>query len=243
MLAVRKDELEPSDRGRVLPTHAEPLLLRERLVPRRSRELHRLVPRAAELLGAAEREQLRHARRLVGRARLLHALASLAPGGATASAAAVQLLEHVSDDVQVARDDEHLHVGIDVDAHRGQDRDEHVPVVEASDRRVQLLNRVQAQISVVRERAEQQGDAHTVGKVRRRRLRERDPRAVACRLLALVIVQQAQPLEPGRHRGAHVHDAHGSRACRGSRNVYEARARLHETASESLHGEENADRS
>ena len=205
VLAVSKDELEPSHRGRVLPTHAEPLLLGQRLVAGRARELDRLVPRAAELLGAAEGEELCHARRVLGRARLLHALASLALGGATAGAAAVQLLEHVGDDVQVARDDEHLHVGIDVDAHRVQDRDENVPVVEASDRRVQLLDRVQAQLAVVRERAEQQGDAHSVGKVRCRRLRERDLRAVVCRPLALVVVQQPQSLEPGRYRGAHVH--------------------------------------
>ena len=168
VLAVCKDELEPSHRRRVLPAHAEPLLLGQRLVAGRTYELDRLLPRDAELLGAAEGEELRHARRLLGRARLLHALVSLTLGGAAAAAAAVQLLEHVGDDVQVARDDEHLHIGIDVNAHRVQDRDEHVPVVEASDRRVQLLDRVQAQLAVVGERAEQQGDAHAVGKVRSR---------------------------------------------------------------------------
>ena len=156
-LAVRKDELVPSNDGHEAAARAMDAV---RLLPaqllRAARQVQRLPPAHAELLPAAKGDELHDARRLGNGLRRWYGaggLETLSGGGGAAAGdrrrvrRLLQLLQQVHDDVRVAGDDQHLHVLVHVQASLAQLGQQQVPVVELGDGRVIFLEGVEITIA------------------------------------------------------------------------------------------------
>ena len=155
---MTEDELVPSDdryEAAARAVRAAHLLARE--LPVVAHERERLAPADAKLLLAAEGQQLRHARRrrcaALGRRHRVGRGAAAArervhgAGRCPADGCALKLLEQVDHNLQVARNDEHLHVLVDVQALLAQLRQQQVPIVELGDGRARLLERIELGIA------------------------------------------------------------------------------------------------